>query len=331
MNNLSDVKWIRSFVAVVEHGSMAMAAAELGYVPSAVTQHIGSLERVLGVELLVRRPGSRISITAAGRALLASAGPLLRANAEFADSLRSISRSETASLVLGTYATAMQYLLPSVLKDMQAGGLLPELSLREMETPDALPLIRGGALDVLLGYRYIGGDPPTAADSLSVTLIDEEPMLLIAPAGRALTFEECVAGDWAIGNQLLGDRRLLRQWSERLHFRPRVSFESTDSNCLMTLVASGLAVSLLPATVVAAGIGRGEDVQIVAVPPGTPRLHRDVLVVTRPTFRPPFLDSFIGLLRDTLGRAEELVGSRVERKRPAVHGTSRAARGVGIP
>ena len=89
-----------------------------------------------------------------------------------------------------------------------------------------------------------------------------------------------------------------------------MSFESTDSNCLLTLVASGLAVSLLPATVVAAGIERGEDVQIVAVPPGTPRLHRDVLVVTRPTFRPPFLDSFIGLLRDALGSAEESIESK---------------------
>ncbi|MBC7518535.1 MAG: LysR family transcriptional regulator [Microbacteriaceae bacterium] len=35
---------------------MTAAASELDYVPSVITQHIGNLERMLQVELLVRGP-----------------------------------------------------------------------------------------------------------------------------------------------------------------------------------------------------------------------------------------------------------------------------------
>lgn len=302
VNDMPHLKWTRTFVTVVKAGSMATAASELGYVPSAVSQHIGNLERVLQVELLVRRPGSRIAITPAGRALMEAAGPLLRANAEFADSLRSISRSETPSIVVGTYATAMHFLLPEVLRRMQSVELLPEIAIREMETPAALPLLRSGALDMLVGYKYLANDPPLSTDPLSVTLIGNEPMLLVGPVGQPLTFDECVAGYWTIGSYPLDDRRLLRQWSEQLRFRPKVTFETADPNSSMQLVASGLAVSLLPATVVAAGIRRGATVQIVPMPPAVPQPYREVLVVTRSTFQPPFLNPFVELMRDTLER-----------------------------
>ncbi|MGW5467636.1 LysR family transcriptional regulator [Streptomyces chartreusis] len=70
-----DLKLLATFLAVVRRGSMADAAAELGYVPSAVSQHIAGLERDMGVELIVRRPGSRLILTAAGRSLARPAAP----------------------------------------------------------------------------------------------------------------------------------------------------------------------------------------------------------------------------------------------------------------
>ncbi|HJX86114.1 MAG TPA: LysR family transcriptional regulator, partial [Gemmatimonadales bacterium] len=68
-----DLKLLATFLAVVGRGSMAEAAAALGYVPSAVSQHIAALERDMGIELIVRRPGSRLILTAAGRALVEAA------------------------------------------------------------------------------------------------------------------------------------------------------------------------------------------------------------------------------------------------------------------
>lgn len=307
MNAPMNLRWLRSFTAVMEHGSMAAAAAELGYVPSAITQHIAGLERALGVELLVRRPGSRIAITAGGRALLAATGPLLIANSEFSDSLRSISRSEAPDLTLGTHGTALQYLLPRVFSSLQKDPSWPRVNVREMETPDAIPLVRSGALDLLVGYRYLPADSPLADDPLTVTLVHREPMLLVAAPEAGLTFEELVDKDWALGHRSLGDRRLLGSWSERLRFRFHVAFESSDPNCLLTLASEGLAVSVVPATVVAAGLERGLRVQIVPPPAGIEPWHREILVVTRPSFQPPFLPGFIEGLRAGLDAAERTI------------------------
>ncbi|MFD4600876.1 LysR family transcriptional regulator [Streptomyces sp. NPDC058464] len=69
MKSQPDLKLLATFLAVLRRGSMTEAAAELGYVPSAVSQHIAALERDMAVELIVRRPGSRLVLTAAGRAL----------------------------------------------------------------------------------------------------------------------------------------------------------------------------------------------------------------------------------------------------------------------
>ncbi|MER7538761.1 LysR family transcriptional regulator [Streptomyces sp. NPDC097704] len=76
MNSL-DPRLLRTLLAVMRHGSMSAAAAALGYVPSAVSQHIARLEQQVGTELLSRRPGGGVTPTAAGRALADSAARVL--------------------------------------------------------------------------------------------------------------------------------------------------------------------------------------------------------------------------------------------------------------
>lgn len=73
---MQDIKPLLVFAAVLEHGSMNAAAAALGMTPSAVSQHVGRLERQYGVKLL-NRSTRRMAPTEAGRALAASCTRLL--------------------------------------------------------------------------------------------------------------------------------------------------------------------------------------------------------------------------------------------------------------
>ncbi|HXD70637.1 MAG TPA: LysR family transcriptional regulator, partial [Gaiellales bacterium] len=63
--------------AVAEAGSFRGAAAELGYVPSGVSAHVGALERAAGRPLVRRRRGAGIELTEAGRVLLDHADAIL--------------------------------------------------------------------------------------------------------------------------------------------------------------------------------------------------------------------------------------------------------------
>ena len=51
-----DPRRLATLEAVLRTGSFAAAAEELGYTQSAVSQHIGELERATGLRLLERRP-----------------------------------------------------------------------------------------------------------------------------------------------------------------------------------------------------------------------------------------------------------------------------------
>ncbi|MBK5996361.1 LysR family transcriptional regulator [Streptomyces sp. MBT58] len=54
-----DPRLLRTFSAVITHGSFSYAARELGYTQFAVSQQTASLEGELGVELVCRRPVRR--------------------------------------------------------------------------------------------------------------------------------------------------------------------------------------------------------------------------------------------------------------------------------
>lgn len=63
--------------AVVQHGSLTRAAAALGVRPPAISYQLKMLEADIGTPLLIRTTRS-LSLTDAGRALLARTGPALR-------------------------------------------------------------------------------------------------------------------------------------------------------------------------------------------------------------------------------------------------------------
>ncbi|MDL4774032.1 LysR family transcriptional regulator [Actinomadura xylanilytica] len=71
-----ELRQLASFLAVVEEGQFAKAAARLFLSPPAVTAHVRQLERELGVDLLERFP---LRLTAAGERLVPHAREALKA------------------------------------------------------------------------------------------------------------------------------------------------------------------------------------------------------------------------------------------------------------
>lgn len=89
---------LRTFSAVITHGSFSYAAGELGYTQSAVSQQIASLEGELGVELVCRRP---VGPTQAGARLMDHvASILLRIDAARAE-VRRVKGKTTGRLAVG--------------------------------------------------------------------------------------------------------------------------------------------------------------------------------------------------------------------------------------
>ncbi|WAZ19250.1 LysR family transcriptional regulator [Streptomyces cinnabarinus] len=307
MKSQPDLKLLATFLAVVRQGSMAEAASELGYVPSAVSQHIAALERDLGIELIVRRPGSRLILTAGGRALAQAAETLFDATARFQDVAHGIANREIAELRVGIYPSAMTYLLPEVLSTLGARRPGPRVRLVVVETDEGVPRVRSGDIDLLIAYRYLPEDPPAPSEGLTLTLLGREPLVLVTGAeperARPVELAECLQREWVSGHARNPDRRLLHRWAGELGIVPRVTLETDDLHSMLAMVRAGLAVGLIPATLLGAGNDAG--VERVNLPAGVAPLHREILAVSRPGSRPPVIDELVTLL----GRAVELAGA----------------------
>ncbi|MFF3941390.1 LysR family transcriptional regulator [Streptomyces phaeofaciens] len=299
MKSQPDLKLLATFLSVVRQGSMAGAAAALGYVPSAVSQHIAGLERDLGVELIVRRPGSRLILTAAGRSLAQATETLFDATARFQDAAAGIAKREIAELRVGTYPSAMSHLLPGVLTTLRARRLGPRIRLIDVETHEGLPRVKSGDMDLLIAYRYLPEDPPGRSEAWTVTALGREPLVLVAAAepgrGRPLELAECLEREWISGHAHNADRRLLHRWAGELGIAPRVTLETEDLHSMLAMIRAGLAVGLIPATLLGAG-PEGSGVERVVLPSGAAPLYREILAVSRPGTRSPVVDELVALL-----------------------------------
>src|SRR6218665_1430142 len=104
-----ETNYLRSFLLVVESGSISEAARRLGLTPAAVAQLTRALERELHSTLWARY-GQRVQPTEDGHNLVGRARALLR---EWGDIQAWVGKEQTGGeLVLGTINTALHSLLP---------------------------------------------------------------------------------------------------------------------------------------------------------------------------------------------------------------------------
>ncbi|PLP58779.1 LysR family transcriptional regulator [Mesorhizobium loti] len=104
-------------VAVARRGGFALAAAELGMSPSAVSHAVRLVEERIGQPLFARTTRS-VALTEAGQTLVATAGPALEDIAERVERIRAIKGRASGLLRLNTSRLALTLALLPVLTAM---------------------------------------------------------------------------------------------------------------------------------------------------------------------------------------------------------------------
>lgn len=142
-----NVSQLRTFLAVVDHGSFSEAARLLGISQPAVTMQIQALEADISATLL-DRGYRKVALTEAGRALLPHARKVLAEIEEARESIEAVSESVTGRLTIAASTTPGQYLLPRLL-----GGFLrqyPEVgaTLRVYDSADVVAHVESGEADL---------------------------------------------------------------------------------------------------------------------------------------------------------------------------------------
>ncbi|MEV8513625.1 LysR family transcriptional regulator [Dactylosporangium sp. NPDC051484] len=237
-----DVRRLRLLRDLAQHGTIAAVAAAHTYTPSAVSQQLAALEREAGVALL-ERTGRRVALTPAGRTLVAHAEEVLTALERAGAALAASRAGLSGPLRIGAFPTAMRTLLPPALVALGDAHPALELTVQELDPAVVPRLLRDGTLDVALVHDYdlvpIEPDP-----ALRTAPLLDETIFIAATGPRRLA--QCRDEPWILASQGTLCHTMTIRACEAAGFSPRVRHHADDFVTVLTFVAAGQGVALVP-------------------------------------------------------------------------------------
>jgi DNA-binding transcriptional LysR family regulator len=245
-----ELRHLRYFVAVAEELHFTRAAERLGISPPALTEQIQGLERDLGVRLLIRNQRT-VSLTDAGSRFLEEARTTLR-QAEKAELVaRRAGRGEVGELEIGYVSSAScTGTLAHVITHYRATHQMVSINIHKVETSRQLEQLIEGRLDI--GFlrppaRYpVGiGSVIVAQQSLLIVLPDDHPFASGAGPikAKALAGEPFIAPDF---EREIGIFQHTAELGRRGGFAPRMVARGPDFFTIVTMVASGFGIAVVP-------------------------------------------------------------------------------------
>lgn len=242
-----DVTRLRVFRAVVHAGTVQAAAANLGYSPSAVSQHITALQRETGLTLF-EKSGRGISPTTTGLALASGSEEVMTSLGRLQGLVDDLRDGRTGTLSIGTFPSAGQYWVPQVARELSKE--FPDLVLHL----DLLDLIHGPGNGYDLDLRAEDpNEPPTVVQGYRRFALVDEPYVLVLPADHPLAAQDRVSlaevareRQVSEGSQDASCARILNRSWGALGVSPRYAARSSDHHAAIALVQSGVGVTLLP-------------------------------------------------------------------------------------
>lgn len=268
MSRELDINRLRALVEVAHAGSIAEAARRLAFTPSALSQQISKLEKELGTLLLERRPAG-IALTPVGARLVSHGERVLGELREARAAVDEAMALQPQRLAVGCFATAGQVLVPRTLAALRRRYPAAELSLVDIEPPGGYGLVSSGDLDVLITHRYPGmpSTPhpgldrrPLFEDALRIVL-PEDHRLASRPPRRGVSLAGLGGETWISGAPGVPNRTCLDTLAGEAGIEARVAYESADYHAVLALVAAGLGIALVPASVLAGPVSGRVSVQ----------------------------------------------------------------------
>jgi DNA-binding transcriptional LysR family regulator len=247
-----ELRQLRYFVTVAQTRHFGQATERLHMAQSPLSQAIRQLESQVGATLF-NRTTRRVELTPAGEAFLRDAQRILESVEAARTRVQLISAGSTGLLRVGATGLAAFRHLPQLARI--AARELPGLVLRfrpDLLTPAQERALMEDRIDVAV-LR-----PPLRRTGLSSRLITRERLLLAVPRSHRL------AGKEPVGLAELRDEDFVvygvpdsvvdaavTQACLAAGFLPRRAHEAAETSIMLTIVAAGLGVALLPESVLA--------------------------------------------------------------------------------
>jgi DNA-binding transcriptional LysR family regulator len=297
-----ELRHLKYFVAVAEELHFGRASERVGIAQPPFSQQIKKLEEEIGAPLLWRTK-RHVELTAAGKIFLVEARKILAQAGGAAHAARRAARGEIGQISVGFVSSALYGEFASVFRLMRARHPKVALALQDMTSEEQVRAMKENKLDVGLVRPPVPG-----AESLSFQVVFREPFVVVLPQNHPLAKQGSLSiHDLAQESFLMVPRSLGPGFYDQIirlcaqsGFAPKVLLETSSTQTIVSLIAGGMGVSLVPRSIQNL---RRTGVVYRPLKPPTPKT--ELAVMWRPEDSSPALSLFLGIIREVAKASKE--------------------------
>lgn len=238
------LKQLEFLAAIVEHGTLAEAARKMHITAGSLSVAVDSLEKELGVQLLVRRRAKGAVLTSAGRELYEEIRKVLNAARHLEASAAAIRGQLVGELNIGCFDTLAPWLIPPILEHFDRHHPGVTVTVVEASSDALQSQLHEGKLDAAFMYQL------HVEEDLERDVIAEVRLQLVLPASHRLATEEAVRFE-QLGDEhaiLLGLKPapdLIMRMAKESGFTPNVKWRLRSVEAIRSLVGRGLGYTVI--------------------------------------------------------------------------------------
>lgn len=271
-----ELRHLRYFVALAEELSFTRAAARLHVSQPPLSLQIAQLEAELGAPLFTRT-SRRVDLTAAGRAFLVDARAVLERLDLARQRVGAMGRGEAGRVDVGLSGSHFLGPFPQALAHYRHSHAGVDVLLHEIQPAMQIEALRERRIDVSISRT------PVNDDTLSSTLLWPDPVQAALPPGHRLAARRSLALA-----DLRSERFVMLRPDSSAHaayivqccvqagFSPQCAQTAVELPAVLSLVAAGMGVALVPAS-----LGTVFGDRVVLKPLGAHAPRADVYAVQR--------------------------------------------------
>ncbi len=290
-----ELRQLRYLVALADERHFTRAAAREHIAQPALSQQIRRLEQEVGLAL-VERTTRRVTVTEAGKTLVARARRILSevdaANAE----LQALAGVRTGHVSVGTMHTMGPVDVSLALAVFHERHPAVELTVREQSSEELAEMLRDDVLDL----AFLSVTERIETQGLVLRQLVSEDLVVVLPhdhplAGRRrLRMAELADEQFVSYREGARLRELLAYAAHQAGFKPQIKLESNESERIRRLVARGMGVAILPQSDADRSAGHLAVAALIE-----PSLRRDITLACREGRRlSPAAGEFLALSRE---------------------------------
>ncbi len=231
-----------AFIKTVEYGSFTRAAERLDYSQSGISRMIKDLEREWEISLL-ERSRSGVRLTSDGLALLPYAKSVCEEYRKLQTQVDEINGLQSGIIRIGTFSSVATHWLPNIIKKFQNDYPNINYELLLGDYTEIENWILEGRVDC--GFLRLPAHP-----DLETYFLEQDKLLVVLPANHELAdcshFPVKALTDYPFMLLEKGAKAEISEILERYNITPKIHFTTWDDYAIMSMVESGLGISILP-------------------------------------------------------------------------------------